>query len=601
MIIPALATARLRLEPLSLAHSAGMFALFREPEVCRYAGPAQDAAGPIPLPAETPADTDRIIALFMEGAASGGWFRWAILARDGEFLGAVGFNRLGHIAEFAYHLHPSAWGNGYMREAAEAALAWRRSQPEAEEVEAFIHPENAASIGLATRLGFRRAGGTRERRRYVLSLAPTCQPPPARPASGEPKEEPTMITARPEDVGLSSARLARVDGWMDKWVASGRLPGLSITINRRGKTVYHRTTGKRSVETGAPMTSDTIVRIYSMTKPLTSVALMMLYEEGHFLLDDPITRVLPAWRNQRVLTGGNAQKYDTVPAERDITYRDLLTHTSGLAFGFVVTHPVDQLYVNKGIDFIWVNGRPKEPVTLAEMTDRAGALPLMAQPGKAWNYSIATDIIGRLVEIHGGMPFAQFMAERVTGPLGMVDTGFHVPEASQSRFAANYIPDGKGGMKLFDDPTTSQYLTAPPVPSGAGGLVSTAGDYMRFCQMMLNGGTLDGVRLLGRKTVELMTANHLGGDMASMGKPRFSEANYEGIGFGLGFSVMLDPARAQIMGTPGEYAWGGAASTAFWCDPKEEMAVVMLTQLLPSSTYPIRSELKVLTYQAVVD
>ncbi len=410
-----------------------------------------------------------------------------------------------------------------------------------------------------------------------------------------------MITTRPEDVGLSSERLSRVDAWMDRWVASGKLPGLSVTVNRHGKTAYHRTTGHAHVETGQKMAADTIVRIYSMTKPLTSVALMMLYEEGKFLLDDPITRVLPSWRNQRVFVSGNPLKYDSVPAERDITYRDLLTHTSGLAFGFMINHPVDQMYVNQGIDYIFVNGRPQNPPTLEEMTDRAGALPLMAQPGKAWNYSIATDIIGRLVEIHAGQKFETFMAERITGPLAMHDTGFHVPESSRSRFAANYIPNGKGGMKLFDDPATSQYLTPPPLPCGAGGLVSTAGDYMRFCQMMLNGGVLDGARLLGRKTVELMTMNHLGGDMGSMGKPRFSEANYEGIGFGLGFSIMLDPAKAQIMGTPGEYAWGGAASTAFWCDPKEDMAVVMLTQLLPSSTYPIRQELRVLTYGAVVD
>jgi CubicO group peptidase (beta-lactamase class C family) len=388
---------------------------------------------------------------------------------------------------------------------------------------------------------------------------------------------------------------------MDRWVASGKLPGLSVTVHRRGRTAYFRAAGHRNVETGAPMTEDTIVRIYSMTKPLTSVALMMLYEEGRFQLDDPITTVLPSFRNQRVFVSGNALKYDSVPAVRDITYRDLLTHTSGLAFGFMINHPVDQMYVNQGIDYIWLNGRPKDPPTLAEMTDRAGALPLMAQPGQAWNYSIATDIIGRLVEIHAGMPFERFMAERITGPLGMADTGFHVPDHSRPRFAANYIPDGKGGMKLFDDPATSQYLVPPPLPCGAGGLVSTAPDYLRFCRMMLNKGELDGVRLLGRKTVELMTMNHLGGDMASMGMPRFSESNYEGIGFGLGFSIMLDPARAQIAGTPGEYAWGGAASTAFWCDPREDLAVIMLTQLLPSSTYPIRKELRVLAYQAIID
>ncbi len=409
-----------------------------------------------------------------------------------------------------------------------------------------------------------------------------------------------MAAARPEDAGMSSARLARIDGWMDRWIASGRLPGLSVAISRRGRTVYSRVAGLRDVERGAPMTEDTIVRIYSMTKPLTSVALMMLYEEGRFQLDDPVGTVLPTFRNQRVLTTGNALKYDSVPAMRDITYRDLLTHTSGLGFGFMVNHPVDAIYNAKGVDFVWVNGRPANPPSLEQMTDLAGTMPLMAQPGRAWNYSIATDVIGRLVEIHGGMPFDRFMAERVIAPLGMVDTGFHVPEASRARFAANYVPNA-GGMKLFDDPEKSQYLVPPPFASGAGGLVSTAGDYMRFCRMMLGGGTLDGVRLLGRKTVELMTMNHLGGDMAAMGTPRFSESNYEGIGFGLGFSIMLDPARAQIIGSPGEYAWGGAASTAFWCDPKEDMAVVLLTQLLPSSTYPIRKELRVLAYQAIAE
>jgi CubicO group peptidase (beta-lactamase class C family) len=189
----------------------------------------------------------------------------------------------------------------------------------------------------------------------------------------------------------------------------------------------------------------------------------------------------------------------------------------------------------------------------------------------------------------------------VIAPLGMVDTGFHVPEASQSRFAANYTPHSKGGLFLIDDPAKSRYLRPEKVTSGGGGLVSTSGDYLRFCRMMLNGGELEGARLLGVKTVELMTSNHLGGDMASMGMPRFSESSYAGVGFGLGFSVMLDPATAQILGSEGEFAWGGAASTAFWCDPAEEMAVVMLTQLMPSATYPIRRELRVLTYQAIVD
>jgi CubicO group peptidase (beta-lactamase class C family) len=411
-----------------------------------------------------------------------------------------------------------------------------------------------------------------------------------------------MITAKPEDAGLSAERLSRIDGWMDRWVGSGKLPGLSVVVHRRGETVYARTTGMRDVAAGAPMTADTIVRIYSMTKPLTSVAIMMLYEEGRFQLDDPISKVLPSFKNQRVYTGGSRTAPQTVPAVRDITYRDLLTHTSGLTYGFIDSGIVDAMYRAAEVEFNFGNAKLKNPVSsLAEMTDRLATLPLIAQPGTAWNYSNATDVLGRLVEVHAGMPFQDYLVEKVIKPLGMTDTGFSVPEASRPRFAANYVPDGKGGIMLFDDPATSAYLSPPVVPSGGGGLVSTAGDYLRFCRMMLNGGELEGVRLLGVKTVELMTANHLGGDMASLGMPRFSESSYAGIGFGLGFSVMLDPAKAQILGTEGEYAWGGAASTAFWCDPAEEMAVIMLTQLMPSSTYPIRRELRVLTYQAIVD
>ena len=245
-------------------------------------------------------------------------------------------------------------------------------------------------------------------------------------------------------------------------------------------------------------------------------------------------------------------------------------------------------------------GRTAE-ASLGEVVERAAKLPLLSQPGREWNYSIATDVLGHFVAVVSGQDFGAFLHERVLAPLGMAETGWHVPEAAAPRFAANYYrgPDGKPA--LLDDPGTSRYLKPAPLASGGGGLVSTAGDYLRFCRFMLNRGELDGVRLLGRKTVDLMTMNHLGGDLASMGQPRFSESNYNGIGFGLGFSVMLDPAAAQVLGTPGEYAWGGAASTAFWIDPAEEMAVILMTQLTPSSTYPIRRELRVLTYSALVE
>ncbi|HEY0420929.1 MAG TPA: serine hydrolase domain-containing protein [Acetobacteraceae bacterium] len=403
------------------------------------------------------------------------------------------------------------------------------------------------------------------------------------------------VAVAPEDVGLSSERLSRIDGWMASWVESGRLAGLSVAVSRRGQLAYFRSDGMANIATGAAMDANTIVRIYSMTKPLTSVAIMMLYEEGRFQLDDPISRVLPAFRNMRVYVTGSRGRYDSVPAEREITYRDLLTHTSGLTYGFMEATPVDAMYRDGGVDF------QTSEASLAEVVDKAAAMPLIAQPGREWNYSIATDVLGRLVEAISGQPFGQFLRERVLLPLGMKDTDFHVAPDRLVRFAANYVPNPKGGLLMFDDPAKSRFGSAPRVCSGGGGLVSTAGDYMRFCQMMLNKGVLGGVRLLGRKTVELMTTNHLRGDMADMGMPRFSESNYAGIGFGLGFSVTLDPAKAQILGSPGEYAWGGAASTAFWIDPKEEMAVVLLTQLMPSSTYPIRRELRVLTYAAVVD
>jgi CubicO group peptidase (beta-lactamase class C family) len=407
-------------------------------------------------------------------------------------------------------------------------------------------------------------------------------------------EEQAMVTI-PEDVGLSSERLARVNAWAQRLVDDGKVAGMITVVARHGKVAHFNTCGLADIKRETRMAPDTIFRFYSMTKPLTSTAIMMLYEEGCFQLDDPITRYLPCFKDMRVFAGGMRGKLETVPAERDITFRDLLTHTSGLTYGFMEATPVDAQYRDRGVDF------QASDKTLAEVVEIAADIPLIAQPGAEWNYSIATDVLGHLVAVISGKPFEQFLRERVTGPLGMADTAFHVPADKLSRFAANYTSTADGRLMLIDDPRKSIFGTQRQICSGGGGSVSTANDYLRFCQMMLNKGELDGVRLLGRKTVELMTTNHLRGDMAAMGQPRFSESSYFGIGFGLGFSVMLDPAKAQILGTPGEYAWGGAASTAFWIDPAEDMAVIMLTQLMPSSTYPIRRELRVLTYQAVVD
>jgi CubicO group peptidase (beta-lactamase class C family) len=402
-----------------------------------------------------------------------------------------------------------------------------------------------------------------------------------------------MVT-KPEDVGLSSERLARVNAWAQRWVDERKLPGLTTMVARHGKLVHFNVCGMADIKRETRLTPDTIFRFYSMTKPLTSTAIMMLYEEGHFQLDDPINRFLSCFKDMRVYVGGMRGKLETVPAERDITFRDLLTHTSGLTYGFIEATPVDAQYRERGVDF------QTSDKTLADVVEIAAGIPLIAQPGGEWNYSIATDVLGHLVAVISGKPFNEFLRQRVTGPLRMVDTDFHVPPDKIARFAANYTSGADDRLMLIDDPQKSLFGAPRQICSGGGGLVSTATDYMRFCQMMLNKGELDGVRLLGRKTVELMTSNHLRGDMAAMGQPRFSESSYEGTGFGLGFSVMLDPARAQILGTPGEFAWGGAASTAFWIDPAEDMAVIMLTQLMPSSTYPIRRELRVLTYQALI-
>lgn len=390
----------------------------------------------------------------------------------------------------------------------------------------------------------------------------------------------------PAALGLDPARLARIGPWMRGWVDSGRLAGMSVMLHRHGQTAYLESAGMADRARSLPMDADTVVRIYSMTKPLTSVALMMLYEEGRFQLDDPIAAVLPCFQTMTVHGGEKAH--------RPITYRDLLTHTAGLTYGFMDGAPVAELYRHAGVDFQTADA------TLGEVVERAAALPLVAQPGTRWNYSIATDVIGHLVAIHSGQEFGDFLTQNVLRPLGMSETGFRVTPAQAPRFAANYARGRDGEAVQVDDPATSRFLERR-LASGGGGLVGTIGDYMRFCRFLLGRGTLDGVRLLGRKTVALMMSNHLGGDMAAMGTARFSESSYTGIGFGLGFSVMLDPAAAQIVGTPGECAWGGAASTAFWVDPAEDMAVVLFTQLTPSSTYPIRRELRVLTYAALVD
>lgn len=412
---------------------------------------------------------------------------------------------------------------------------------------------------------------------------------------------PFLPVSEPERLGLCSERLGRIDRWLDGLVKDGKLAGASVSIIRHGHLAYTRFAGLADIARGTPMAADTLVRIKSMTKPLTSVAALMLYEEGRFQLDDPVSRFLPCFANQRVAVGGSAGTIETVPAMRDITIRDLLTHTAGLTYGFIGKTHVDEMYRSHGVDFQLDSPLREGPPTasLAEMVECTAAMPLVAQPGTRWNYSVAADVLGHLIEVISGQAYPGFMAERITEPLGMDDTTFTVPPSKLPRFAAHYAP-GPQGLKLIDDPVSSRFTTVPTLHSGGGGVVSTAPDYLRFCQMLLNGGELEGVRLLGRKTVQLMTTNHLGSDIANAGTPFQGDAS-SGVGFGLGVSVMLDPARAQILGSPGEYGWIGSASTAFWVDPAEDMAVVFLAQLTPDWVHKLRRQLRVLAYQALTD
>ena len=402
------------------------------------------------------------------------------------------------------------------------------------------------------------------------------------------------VDTRPEEVGLSTPRLARIVPWMRRWVDSGRLPGLLVAVVRDDRLAWLGTRGFRDVEAGRPVEPDTIYRIYSMTKPVTTAAALMLYEEGRFQLDDPVAKHLPAFAETRVFAGGGADSFETEPLVRPITVHDLMTHTSGLTYSFQCDHPVDEIYRRRGIEFN-ANLAP-----LADLVEATAAQPLAFQPGTRWRYGVSTDVLGRLVEVWSGRPLDTFLAERVFAPLGMADTGFHAPESEGDRLASHYTRPDEGGLALVDAAAGSRFLTPATTLSGGGGLVSTAADYLRFARMLRGRGALGEVRLLGRKTVELMTTNQLPGDLADMGQPTFSETPFTGVGFGLGVSVMLDPAKARIVGSPGEYAWGGMASTAFWVDPAEDLIVLLLTQLSPSSTYPIRRELRVLTYQALL-
>ena len=396
--------------------------------------------------------------------------------------------------------------------------------------------------------------------------------------------------------GIDPGRLKRLDELLAGYVLQQKLPGWSLLVSRRGSIVHSSQGGLRDVEAGEPVRDDTIFRIYSMTKPITSVAAMMLFERGAFELTDPVSKYLPEFADMRVFTGGSDLRPVTVPATEPIRIWHLLTHTAGLTYGFHHAHPVDAIYRRHGYEW----GAPRD-VDLAGAVEAYASMPLLFQPGSEWNYSVATDVLGRLVEVIAKAPLDEALRSMILEPLGMRDTFFRLPDDRRDRLAALYLPRPGGGIVRND--TMGEGVVSPWWFSGGGGLCSTVLDYHRFTQFLLGRGELDGTRLLGDRTVGYMTRNHLPGnaDLTTFGRPLFAESPLAGTGFGLGFAVNLDPVATHTLGSAGEFNWGGAASTAFWVDPAEDLTCVFMTQLLPSSTHPLRSQLRQLVYSAFVD
>ena len=388
-------------------------------------------------------------------------------------------------------------------------------------------------------------------------------------------------TADPASVGMSEERLSRISDAMAPYVDNGKVPGLMTLVYRRGEVVHFKAHGDRDLQTDAPMTEETLFRIYSMTKPITTVAALMLYEEGHFLLDDPVAEYLPAFEDVQVYDTTATGRPTRVEPRRPMTIRDLMTHTSGLTYGIFSDTPVDSMYREAGL--------LGDDRTLAAMVDTLAALPLLHHPGEKWHYSLSTDVLGRLVEVVSGKELDTFFRTRIFDPLGMDDTMFEVPPSEMDRFATNYTVGSDGSLSVRDRKLSSAFAAPVTRLSGGGGLVSTMDDYLRFARMLLNGGVLDGKRLLSPKTVEFMTRNHL-------------EGTYEpGWGFGLGVRVCTDIADAQTIGSRGMYGWPGAAHTFFFADPEEELIGMVWSQVFPFGRYPIGDQFRVGVYQALVE
>ncbi|MCB0130788.1 MAG: beta-lactamase family protein [Caldilineaceae bacterium] len=407
----------------------------------------------------------------------------------------------------------------------------------------------------------------------------------------------------PAAAGMSAARLQRITDLMQRYVDRGRLAGALALVARQGKVVYFDAVGRRDREADLPMTKETIFRIYSMTKPIVTTAAMMLFEEGHFMLDTPVRDFIPAFADTPVCAGATKERLRLVPQERPMTIKDLMTHTAGLSYGWFKDTPVDALY--RESDLSNMEG------DLAARIDYLATFPLCFQPGAAWRYSFATDVLGRVVEVAAGKPLDHFLADEIFAPLGMVDTGFQVRPGHEERFASLYsifetldfaaneqpLPAEGSPLYLLDGAQESAFCQPPKYLSGGGGLTSTAADYLRYAQMMLNGGELDGVRLLGRKTVELMTMNHLPPGLIPVA---VGDIPSQGHGFGLGGSVLVDVAAAGIPGSAGSWGWSGAAATYFWIDPHEDLLGIFMTQFMPSAHWPVRLEFRRAVYQALV-
>lgn len=407
-------------------------------------------------------------------------------------------------------------------------------------------------------------------------------------------------TVRPASVGISADRLERIGGWMDGYVGSGKLPGCMTLVARHGQVAYCDSRGMADEAAGRAIAPDDIFRIYSMSKPIVSAAAMALYEEGLFQLDDPVARYLPEFGDAQLWLDGEGADMKTEPVGDAMQVWHLMTHTSGLIYGNREDGAVGAAYRAAGVDF----SGSRNSGTLEEMTKRLATMPLRWRPGTRWEYSVSTDALGRFIEAVAGAPLDEVLRTRIFEPLGMDDTYFQLPAEKVGRLTSLFTKQ-TDGSRVETDPASADSSWVKPVTlfSGGGGLVSTASDYLKFCEMLRGLGAYEGARVLGRKTAGYMMRNHLPGnaDLTSMGQPVFSETAYDGIGFSLAGSVVIDAAKAKALCSEGEFAWGGVASTGFWVDRAEGIVAIFMTQLMPSSSYPIRRELRSLVYQAITE